>query len=70
MRPDVAAILRKRLFTEWDEQARQDTTKAYAELWKRHWPADADRAEKEFYDSYPFHPSVLKIAREETGQQP
>ena len=61
---DVAAILRKQLFTNCDEQAREETTKAYAELWRRHWPADADRAEREFYDCYPFHPSVLKIARE------
>ena len=67
---DVAAILRQRLFTHWDEQARQETTKAYAELWKRHWLADADRAEKEFYDSYPFHPSVLRIARERLANNP
>ena len=67
---DVAAILRQRLFTGWDEQARQETTKAYAELWKRHWPADADRAEKDFYDCYPFHPSVLRIARERLANNP
>ena len=67
---DVAAILRKRLFTDWNEQARQETTKAYAELWKRHWPADADRAEKDFFDCYPFHPSVLKIARERLANNP
>ena len=67
---DVAAILRQRLFTNWDEQARKETTKAYTELWKRHWPADADRAEKDFYDCYPFHPSVLKIARERLANNP
>ena len=67
---DVAAILRQRLFTGCNEQARQDTTKAYAELWKRHWPADADRAEKDFYDCYPFHPSVLRIARERLANNP
>ena len=67
---DVAAILRQRLFTGCDEQARQDTAKAYAELWKRHWPADADRAEKDFYDCYPFHPSVLRIARERLANNP
>ena len=67
---DVAAILRQRLFTDWDEQSRQETTKAYAELWKRHWPADADRAEKDFYDCYPFHPSVLRIARERLANNP
>ena len=67
---DVAAILRQRLFTHWDEQSRQETTEAYAELWKRHWPADADRAEKDFYDCYPFHPSVLRIARERLANNP
>ena len=67
---DVAAILRQRLFTHWDEQSRQETTKAYAELWKRHWPADADRAEKDFYDCYPFHPSVLRVARERLANNP
>ena len=67
---DVAAILRKRLFTDWDEQARQKTTKAYTELWRRHWPATADIAEKDFYDCYPFHPSVLKITRERLANNP
>ena len=67
---DIAAILRQRLFYDWDEQARQETTKAYSETWKRHWPADADRAEKEFYDCYPFHPSLLKIARERLANNP
>lgn len=56
---DTAAILRQRLFYGWDETARLETASAYAEIWKRHRPADADRAEREFYDCYPFHPSVL-----------
>ena len=67
---DIAAILRKRLFHDCDEGAKQETTKAYAELWKRHWPADADRAEIDFHDSYPFHPSVLRITRERLANNP
>ena len=67
---DIAAILRKRLFTDCDEQARQETTQAYTELWRRHWPAGADQAEKDFYDSYPFHPSILKIAKERLANNP
>ena len=67
---DIAAILRQRLFQSWNEQARLDTTKAYSELWRRHWPADADRAQQEFYDCYPFHPSVLRIARERLANNP
>ena len=46
------------------------TTRAYTELWKRHWPADADRAERDFYDCYPFHPSVLSITRERLANNP
>ena len=67
---DTAAILRQRLFYDWDEQARLETTRAYTEIWKRHWPASSDRAEKEFYDSYPFHPSLLRIARERLANNP
>ena len=67
---DTAAILRQRLFYGWDEAARQETASAYAEIWKRHRPADADRAEREFYDCYPFHPSVLRIARERLANNP
>ena len=67
---DTAAILRQRLFYDWDEQARLETTRAYTEIWERHWPASSDRAEKEFYDSYPFHPSLLRIARERLANNP
>lgn len=57
---DLAAILRQRLFTQWDETARVETSRAYADLWQRRRPHDAGK-EQEFYNCYPFHPSVIAI---------
>ena len=57
---DLAAILRQRLFEQWDEAARAETSRAYADLWRRRRPLDAGK-EQDFYDCYPFHPSVIEI---------
>lgn len=57
---DLAAILRQRLFEQWNEAARTETSRAYADLWRRRRPHDAEK-EQDFYDCYPFHPSVIEI---------
>ena len=57
---DLAAILRQRLFTQWDETARAATSRAYADLWRRRRPHDAGK-EQDFYNCYPFHPGVIEI---------
>lgn len=57
---DLAAILRRRLFEQWDEAARTETSRAYADLWRRRRPHDAGK-EDDFYNCYPFHPSVIAI---------
>ena len=57
---DLAAILRQRLFLSWDEDARAETSRAYAEIAKRLDPADAD-AENRFAAAYPFHPDLIDL---------
>ena len=57
---DLAAILRQRLFEQWDETARTETSRAYADLWRRRRTHDSEK-EQDFYNCYPFHPSVIAI---------
>ena len=57
---DLAAILRQRLFEQWDDTARAATARAYADLWRRRRPHDAGK-EQDFYNCYPFHPSIIEI---------
>ena len=59
---DLAAILRQRLFRNWDEDARAEASRAYAEIAKRLDPSDRD-AESRFAAAYPFHPDLMDIIR-------
>ena len=67
---DIAAILRQRLFEGCEEEARAETAAAYGELLRRHRPDLGSNAQQQFYDSYPFHPSILKIANERLADNP
>lgn len=58
---DLPAILRKRLFHEIDETARQETANAYADLAARNGRASAILDYERFYNDYPFHPWLLEI---------
>ena len=58
---DLPEILRKRLFHQVDDSARQETSKAYAEVATRNGRAIERLSQKKFVDSYPFHPSLLEI---------
>ena len=57
---DLPAILRRRLFADVDDNAREQTAQAYAALARRHHPDDRE-AEARFRDCYPFHPSFIRI---------
>ena len=67
---DIAAILRQRLFEDCDQNARNETSSVYAEMVRRHRPDLGINAQQEFYDAYPFHPSILKIASERLADNP
>ena len=58
---DLPAILRKRLFREIDETARQETARAYADLAARNGRSSAILDQERFYNDYPFHPWLLEI---------
>ena len=58
---DLPAILRKRLFYEVDENARQDTANAYAAVATRNGRGSGRLDYQGFYDAYPFHPSLMNI---------
>lgn len=66
---DLAAILRQRLFEQWDDTARAATARAYADLWRRRRPHDAGK-EQDFYNCYPFHPSVIEIIEQRLAGNP
>lgn len=57
---DLAAILRQRIFQGCDDDARAETSRAYAEIAKRLDPADLD-AENRFARAYPFHPDLMRL---------
>ena len=58
---DLAPILRQRLFQSSDEDARQNTTDAYRELYALHYPAQALELTQQIAESYPFHPLLLEL---------
>ena len=58
---DLPEILRKRLFYQVDETARQATSQAYAEVATRNGRSTERLSHQKFIDSYPFHPSLLEI---------
>lgn len=61
---DVPAILRRRLFqSTGTEEYRREVAQAYAAVWRRYNPNDAE-AEERFYHCYPFHPETLRIIAE------
>ena len=61
---DFPAILRRRLFTNAEDNPQRDAVaEAYAALWRRHNPADTDAAPA-FRDCYPFHPETIRIITE------
>ena len=72
---DLPHILRKRLFTDIDETAREGVSKAYAELLRRGaaliTPPPTDMsAERWFNDHYPFHPDTLDVITERIAANP
>ena len=58
---DLPPILRRRLFTGCDENARRSTADAYREIYARHYPNQARNLAEQIYDSYPFHPALLNL---------
>ena len=61
---DFPAILRRRLFVNAENsEQREAVADAYAAVWHRYNPADAD-ARRRFYDCYPFHPETLRVITE------
>ena len=61
---DLPAILRRRLFTDAENNPqREAAAQAYAAIWRRHSPSDAD-AEQLFHHCYPFHPETIRIIKE------
>ena len=58
---DLSAILRKRLFYNVDEAARQDTANAYATVAARNGRTNGNLDYQGLYNAYPFHPSLLNI---------
>lgn len=58
---DLAPILRQRLFQSCDEDARQNTTDAYRELYTLHYPAQSLELTQQVAESYPFHPLLLQL---------
>ena len=64
--PDLPAILRRRLFTRIDEEARNAVSAAYAELCQRSSahiaPPPQDRPVQQwFHEHYPLHPDTLRV---------
>ena len=55
---DLAPILRQRLFQTSDEDARQNATDAYRELYALHYPAQALELTEQIADSYPVSPTL------------
>ena len=67
---DLPAILRKRLFTNTDEDVQDKVSRLYAEHYDRHKQFIAlPRANlvEWFRDSYPFHPDTLGILQNQVG---
>ena len=61
---DLPAILRRRLFANAEDNPQRDAVaQAYAAVWRRHNPSDADAAAT-FQDCYPFHPETIRIIKE------
>ncbi len=58
---DLAPILRQRLFQSTDEDAKQNTTGAYRELYALHYPAQSLELTQRVAESYPFHPLLLEL---------
>ncbi len=58
---DLPAILRARLFFSVDEEAREQTTSAYASVASRNSRSNDILSEERFRECYPFHPSVLSL---------
>ena len=58
---DLPSILRKRLFYEVDEAARQAAASAYAAVTVRNGRSNGILDYQGFHDAYPFHPSLLNI---------
>ena len=61
---DLPAILRRRLFTDAEDNPQRDTVaQAYAAVWHRYNPSNAD-IEQIFRECYPFHPETIRIIKE------
>ena len=58
---DLPAILRARLFFSVDEEAREQTTSAYASVASRNSRSNDILSEERFRECYPFHPSLLSL---------
>ena len=58
---DLPAILRARLFREIGEDAREQTTAAYASVASRNGRTNGGLTEDNFRECYPFHPSVMSL---------
>ncbi len=66
---DLPAIIRRRLFSDFDEEARSKVSRAYSGLWQRSSaliapPPQNGTLEKWFEDHYPIHPDTLKVIQE------
>ena len=58
---DLPAILRARLFREIGEDAREQTSAAYAAVASRNSRTNGTLTEDNFQECYPFHPSVMNL---------
>ena len=58
---DLPAILRAKLFFSLDEEAREQTTSAYASVVSKNSRSSDILSEERFRECYPFHPSVLSL---------
>ena len=58
---DLPAILRARLFYSVDEEARDQTTSAYASVASKNSRSSDILSEERFRECYPLHPSVLNL---------
>ena len=58
---DLPAILRARLFRSIDNEAREQTSAAYAAVASRNSRVNVDLTVANFNDCYPFHPSMMTL---------
>ena len=58
---DIPHILRKRLFIATNEDQRNITAEAYAQILNQGSSEELDNHRQRFYENYPFHPDLIEI---------